>query len=137
MRNSHFYALNIFKSPFFQAVLIFLKAHGKKMARKFGGGRNSFTLHKIVGLFYLHFSYMHESRKKIKGESAVPTDPAWLYPPPSIITSSQLGADCSLAAFKQLHSTQLSESWFPASLRVFTFYCPPWSEDSCRCCNNL
>lgn len=104
-----------------------MKAHGKICLDNLTGGKKPFNLQKIVGLFYLHFLYMHESWKKIKGESALPTDPAWLYPPPSTITSSQLGAICSLGVFKQLHSTQLLEIWFPASLQVFIFYCLPWS----------
>lgn len=75
MQNSHFYAFNILKSLFFQTILIHLKAHGKIRLNNLRGG-NSFNLRKTVGLFYLHFLYMHESQEKIKGESALPTDPA-------------------------------------------------------------
>lgn len=124
---------SIYLSPFFSSCFNLFESTWKKYGLIIWGGKNSFNLQKMVGLFYLHFLYMHESWKKIKGESALPNDPTWLYPPPSTITSSQLGADCSLAAFKQLHSTQLLENWFPALLRVFIFYCPSWSHAATIC----
>lgn len=100
MQNSHFYAFYIFEPLFYKLFNLF-ESTWKKICLDNSRGEKSFNLQKNEGLFYLHFLYIHESLKKIKGEPALPTDLAWLYPPPWIAASSQLGADCSLAAFKQ------------------------------------
>lgn len=97
--------------------------HIEKICLDNSRGGKSFNLQKKWRSILFAFLYIHESLKKIKGEPALPTDLAWLYPPPWTAASSQLGADCSLAAFKQLHSTQLLKNWFPLSLHVFILHC--------------